>query len=208
LSGQKKLIDKAPPLNLFQKGGTFSKLLTVESKEFVLSRWQVDVYVLVNCALETSDDEEVSYEPLNNVDCELGFHPDNCTLEYFDPRDSWDSEDAIGIGCMVKLSYVYENESESTIKSKVLEDFGKTQFAFDGPSNEIDYHIDFIAAWAFFDLDNPNRDEPSIDSDAADQVNGAFPNFIYGFMLDETSAEDFVGSDVNWYFTDDFTPAY
>ena len=172
------------------------------------SRWQVDVYVLINCLLDDLDEGgDVSWDPLNNVDCDLGFSPTNCTLEYFDSRDSFDSESYIGVAYMAKLTYQYDAETEESVQSRVLEDFKKTHFVFDATSERIVYDIDFIHAWAFFDLDNPNEDEEGADSDVVDTVNDAFPNSLYGFMLDETGNDVFVGSDGTWYLTDKLTPA-
>ncbi len=172
------------------------------------SRWQVDVYILINCLLEDPEDgSNLSWDPLNNVNCDLGIRPRNCTLKYFDSRDSFDSGSGIGVAYMVKLSYQYAAETEEGVKSRVLEDFMKTQFVFDAPSDQIDYDIDFISAWAFFDLDNPNHADGGADSDHVDTVNDAFPNLLYGFMLEETSSDVFVGNDGGWYLTDNFIPA-
>jgi hypothetical protein len=172
------------------------------------SRWQVDVYVLINCLLDVPDNgSDLSWDPLNNVNCDLGLRPENCTLEFFDSRDSFDSGSGIGVAYMAKLIYQYAGETEQSVQSRVLEDFMKTQFVFEAPSDQIVYDIDFIDAWAFFDLDNPNEDGEGADSDHVDPVNDAFPNLLYGFMLEETSSDEFIGSDGVWYLTDNFMPA-
>jgi hypothetical protein len=56
---------------LSKASGIEMRLMTPNGRLSMLSikdmyKAYADVYVLVNCALETSDDDEVSYEPLNN----------------------------------------------------------------------------------------------------------------------------------------------
>ena len=171
--------------------------------------WQVNVFVLVNASVDISEsgENDAASEALTDVTFDLGQHPSNCSLEYFDRRDSWGTDDAVGIAYMAKLTYEYNEITEKSAKSKVLDDFQNTHFAFESPSDEVEYEIDFIAAWAFFDLQNPNEEDDG-DVDEEFLSDGVMPNSIYGFGLDVEGDEDFVGSSANWYLTSDGAPTF
>jgi hypothetical protein len=171
--------------------------------------WQVNVFVLINASIQLDEDEGVEHEidSLGKVTAELVNHPENCSLDYFDSRDSWSTEDAVGLAYMTKLTYEYADISEKQVKIKVLKDFQKTQFDFDSPSDEIDCDIDFVAAWAFFDKQNPNEDE-ELEVEEEFMSDEVLPNFIYGFGLEVESDEDFVGSAENWHLSEENFPEF